>query len=89
VQGNTRAEKRTVVTDCDRCGGRKKRATRTIKYSVDGENLEVDVCEEHGRAFDRDIGAWRRISREVVRTNTFGPAKLSKTRHREKREHVI
>lgn len=60
------AKREVAVKDCDRCGGRKKPATQTRRWSVDKDQLEIDLCDEHGAAFDRDTGMWARLSRDIT-----------------------
>lgn len=60
------AQKRIKVKDCDRCGGTRKPATITRKFAVDKDQYEIDLCDDHARAFDRDMGAWARIARDIT-----------------------
>jgi hypothetical protein len=60
------AKRETVVTDCDRCGGKKKRATVSKKLAVDTEVVALDLCEDHARLFDQQLGAWTRIGRDIT-----------------------
>lgn len=53
-----------MAQDCYRCAGKKKPAVATRRLRVDDESYEVELCEEHDRAFSRDIGAWTRLMRE-------------------------
>lgn len=58
------SQKREIVRDCDRCI-RSTRATDTVKFSYDGVDYEIDVCESHARMLDREMRSWTRLSREI------------------------
>lgn len=60
------AKREVAVKDCDRCGGRKKPATQTRRWGLDKDQFEIDLCDEHGSAFDRDMGMWARLSRDIT-----------------------
>jgi hypothetical protein len=58
------SQKHEIVRDCDRCARRTK-ATDTVKFSYDGNDYEIDVCDSHAKMLDREMRAWTRLSREI------------------------
>ena len=70
-----------TVKLCDRCAfGKERDATTTRKYAIDGEAYKIDLCEQHGQMFDREMMGWIRLSTEdefasalrgVQRSNAF------------------
>lgn len=68
----------TRVKYCMRCFTQTK-ATITGKFSYENHDYEVELCDQHGAMFDRDMLAWTRIGREVEKTRhgsvtSFTPA---------------
>jgi hypothetical protein len=42
---------------CD-VGENKHEATHTLSFAVSGDRFEVDVCDRHSQAFDKDLQPW-------------------------------
>lgn len=57
---------KTIVHTCDRCSfGREKPATTKRVFAIEDRCYELDLCEPHGEAFDRDLSVWTRLARDI------------------------
>lgn len=49
--------------------GERHEATHTLSFAVSGQTFEVDVCDRHGKAFDKDMETWSTAGRKVGYTS--------------------
>lgn len=67
---------RTIVHTCDRCiRGNEKTAVTERKFVIDGLGYKLELCEQHGDAFDRDLGVWIQLAQDI--DNPFAGTKSS------------
>lgn len=60
------ASVRRVVTYCNRCGfGSELPATTERTFSIEDAHYKLDLCEEHGKLFDREMGRWSMVADDV------------------------
>lgn len=45
--------------------GERHDGTHTLSFAVSGQTYEIDVCDKHGKAFDRDMETWTQAGRAV------------------------
>lgn len=45
--------------------GERHDGTHTLSFAVSGQTFEVDVCDKHGKQFDKDFGTWASAGRKV------------------------
>lgn len=87
------AQVRTIVKVCDRCPfGKEKPATTRRQFAIEDRYYELDLCEPHGEAHDRDLGVWTRLAREIDSpySNSLKPLSMTFTKeHAEKTHSVI
>lgn len=79
---------RTTESTCDRCSfGKVLPATTSRTYAIEDRYYKLDLCENHGEMFDRDIGGWTRLSEEI--DNPYdGSSKITSTFTREQSERA-
>lgn len=75
------ASKTVVVAECDRCP-RKNRSARTVRFTWEGREYELELCEQHADMLDRELSGWARLAREIERPAPFA-AVMSATKERE------
>jgi hypothetical protein len=55
---------RRQITVCDRCPvGRELLATTTERFGIGESWWEIDLCQTHADALERDVQAWARLGR--------------------------
>ena len=60
------ARRMVKVRTCDRCPiGKEKPSTLTQRFSMGDTHWQIDLCEQHGAMFEREIYAWGRLGEEV------------------------
>lgn len=79
------ASVRVQIRTCDRCVmGKEKPATTKRTFAIEDRYSEIDLCEQHADAFDRDIGVWVRLASDI--DNPYDRAGRSTTFTRERAE---
>lgn len=64
------ARVRKVMNFCDR-HTTDEPSTTTMKFSLNGVDWEIDLCEQHADMLQRDIMGWARLAREKERPSMF------------------
>lgn len=83
---------KTTIRTCDRCSfGVNRRATGKRVFALDDRYYELDLCETHLDAFDRDLGGWTRLAAEIDNPySKSGPQQSSMfTRERAELAHSV
>lgn len=66
---------------CARCAGLEKKAAATKRqFAVEKEQYEIELCEDHARTFDRDMGAWTRVADEILPVVYAGTSDFQRAR---------
>lgn len=79
------ASVRIPVRICDRClMGKEKPATTKRTFAIEDRYSEIDLCDQHADAFDRDIGQWIQLATDIE--NPYDRAGRSTTFTRERAE---
>lgn len=55
-------------------------STRTERFTIESAKYELDLCEKHAQQFDREIGGWTRIAREVTPEVHAGRLEITRAR---------
>lgn len=59
--------------------GERHDGTHTLSFAVSGQTYEVDVCDRHGKAFDKDFGTWIDAGRKAEPVRRKLPASRTRT----------
>jgi hypothetical protein len=58
--------RKATITVCDRDGfGKERPATQERVFALEDRYYKLELCDEHAKMFDREVGAWARLAAEI------------------------